>query len=96
MPTQNPHTKDPSRVLRGQIGAAVQQSRNDPREYTQAARAGFLRKFEREVDPDGTLSAEERQRRAEAARRAHMLRLAYASAKARRRRARRGGGGGDA
>jgi hypothetical protein len=41
-------------------------------------------RFEREVDPDGELPIEERQRRAEHARKAYFLRLALASAKARR------------
>ena len=42
-------------------------------------------KFEREVDPEGKLSPQERAKRAEYARRAHMQRLALKSAKARRR-----------
>jgi hypothetical protein len=41
-------------------------------------------RFEREVDPEGVLPAQERQRRAEHARKAYFLRLALASAKARR------------
>lgn len=40
--------------------------------------------FEREVDPDGTLPPVERGKRAESARRAHYLRLALRSARARR------------
>jgi len=44
----------------------------------------FMARFEREVDPDGTL-AEERARRAEAARKAYFAQLAHKSAKARRR-----------
>jgi hypothetical protein len=50
---------------------------------TEAARAAFLSKFEREVDPDGTLSPDERSRRAAAARRLHFTRLALASSRAR-------------
>ena len=42
--------------------------------------AAFLSRFEREVDPDGTLTPEERRRRAVAARKAHMARLAHLSA----------------
>jgi hypothetical protein len=42
-------------------------------------------KFEREVDPEGKLSPQERAKWAEYARRAHMQRLALKSAKARRR-----------
>jgi hypothetical protein len=40
------------------------------------ARVGFRRRFELAVDPDGTLDTEERERRATAAMRAHMTRLA--------------------
>ncbi|MGH8917627.1 MAG: hypothetical protein ACRDZY_18015, partial [Acidimicrobiales bacterium] len=45
--------------------------------------AGLQARFQRDVDPDGALSPGERARRAESARRAHMQRLALASAKAR-------------
>jgi hypothetical protein len=38
------------------------------------------------VDPEGVLAPDERSRRAESLMRAHMLRLARASARARRRR----------
>lgn len=90
-------SKDPTRVLRGQIGAAVQQSRHDPREYTVAAREAFLRRF---WPDDPTLPLDEAERRAKAAHRAHMLRLSYRSAQARRQRTRRrpqrNRGGGDA
>jgi hypothetical protein len=72
---------------RGRIGAAVTASRYDGRALTERARATFLRSFEITVDPDGTLPTEERARRARAAHRAHMLRLARASVIARRRRA---------
>ena len=70
-------------ALRGRIGAYVLHSRRDPVETTQAARTAFLRKFESLVDPDCVLPEVERLRRAEAARRAHMARLALASVKAR-------------
>lgn len=70
-------------VLQGRIGAYVTHSRHDPRETTANGRAVFLARFEREVDPDGTLSPPERARRAEAARRAYFARLAYRSALAR-------------
>ena len=81
------------RRLRARLAAHVQWSREpDPTARTANARAAFLARFEREVDPDGRLSPEERCRRAEHARRAYFTRLALASAKARR--ARRQGGGG--
>jgi hypothetical protein len=77
------------RVLRARLAAYTMHARHDTRETTAAARAAFLDRFKREVDPDGTLSAAERQRRAAAARKAYFTRLALRSAQARRRRARR-------
>jgi hypothetical protein len=50
---------------------------------TAAGTAAFLAKFERQVDPDGTLPPAERARRAEHARKAHMTGLALASSRAR-------------
>lgn len=54
---------------------------------TAPARAALMAKFEREVDPDGTLPPDERARRAEHKRKAYFQRLALKSAKARRARA---------
>ncbi len=76
------------RSLRGRIGAYAMHARNDPRQTTASARAAFLERFVREVDPHRRLAAPERQRRAEAARRAYFTRLAYASARRRNRRRR--------
>ncbi|MDH4283496.1 MAG: hypothetical protein OEV36_12635, partial [Myxococcales bacterium] len=75
-----------SAQLRGRIGALVVHARGHTN--TGPARAAFHTKFEREVDPEGILAPEERARRADYARRAHMSRLALASAVARQRRAR--------
>lgn len=50
---------------------------------TAPARARFLERFEREVDPERALPEQERQRRAEWARRLYFARLALASAQAR-------------
>jgi len=50
------------------------------------ARRGFLSKFERQVDPAGMLTPEERQRRADAALREHMSRLGQSSGQSRRAR----------
>ena len=69
----------------GRIGAAVTHSRWDARDLTAAATEAQLARFDRQVDPDGTLPAEERERRAKAALRAHMTRLALRSVEARRR-----------
>ncbi|HYK94345.1 MAG TPA: hypothetical protein VE011_00540 [Candidatus Dormibacteraeota bacterium] len=74
------------RVLLGRLGAYTMLSRNDPHEITKAARAAFVSKFERDVDPDGVLPLEERLRRAEMARKAHYTRLALRSAEVRRKR----------
>jgi hypothetical protein len=53
---------------------------------TAPARAAFLTRFEKQVDPDGVLPVAERLRRAESARRAFYLELAAKSAKSRARR----------
>jgi hypothetical protein len=53
---------------------------------TAPARDAFLKRFEREVDPDGVLEPAERSQRAESARRAHMTALALKSSIARSRR----------
>lgn len=74
--------------LRGRIGAHSLHARYDSRALTRAARQKFLANFEAQVDPDGTLTLEERSRRADQARKAHFTRLAYLSATSRRRRAR--------
>lgn len=52
---------------------------------TAPARKAFLDRFEHLVDPDGTLSPDERAKRAENAKKAHFQRLALKSAQARRR-----------
>lgn len=56
---------------------------DDPAAHTAPARKAFLDRFEREVDPQGVLTPEERSRRAEHARKAYFKRLALASSKAR-------------
>lgn len=75
----------PDRSAAGRLGALVQQSRNDPKVYTAKARARFLERFYADLDP--SLPDAEKHRRAEAALKAHMLRLAMLSAKARRKKA---------
>lgn len=52
---------------------------------TAPARAAFLDRFEREVDPEGALTPQERARRAKHARAAYFSRLALRSAQARRK-----------
>lgn len=75
------------RRLRAQIAAHSRWSQEDPAANAARGQAGLLARFEREVDPDGTLTPEERHRRAESARKAHMARLTLASVTARRRKA---------
>lgn len=50
---------------------------------TAPARRAALARFERQVDPDGVLEPEERQQRAESARRSYFRYLALRSARAR-------------
>lgn len=72
------------RSLRARIGAYALHAKHDPKETTSNARAAFLARFEQEVDPEGKLPPEERQRRAHYARKAHFAKLALQSARARR------------
>lgn len=71
------------RTLRARIAAYALHATRNPTDTTAAARAAFLDRFEREVDPGLDLPVSERQRRAAAARQAHMTRLALASSRAR-------------
>jgi hypothetical protein len=79
------------RALRAEIGAHEKWAREPDRPAATAkARRGFLAKLEAEVDPGGVLPPEERARRAEHLRQAHMKRMALASSRARA--AKKGGG----
>ncbi len=71
------------RSLRSRLGAYALHAAG--KTNTEPARAAFLDRFIREVDPDHVLAPAERARRAEAARRAHFTRLALASVRARQR-----------
>jgi hypothetical protein len=74
------------RSQRARIGAHALHAKHDTRKTSQPGRDAFLARFEREVDPDGVLSPEERARRAGHARKSYMAKLALASARARRKR----------
>ncbi len=89
MPTKLTPTKltPTERSLRAQKAALTRWAHTNSAEASEAARRRQLDRFEREVDPDGTLPPAERARRAEHARKAYFLRLALASAKARRKQA---------
>lgn len=72
------------RSQRARIAAHTRWSREDPSTNAQRGQAGLLAKFEREIrDANPDLSDAEVGRRAESARKAHMLRLAFRSAKVR-------------
>jgi len=72
------------RTLRARAAAYSQWAATDDwSERTAGARAAFLSRFERQVDPDGRLDPADRARRAEAAKRAYFAKLAMKSAKAR-------------
>ncbi len=74
------------RSLRARLAAHSLHARvTDPTAHTAPARRAFLDRFEREVDPNGELSPQERARRAEHARKAYFSRLALKSAQARRK-----------
>jgi hypothetical protein len=72
------------RTQRARLAALTRWSREDPGETARRGQAGLLAKFERQVDPESRLMPAERVRRAQAARRAHMVGLAYKSSIARR------------
>lgn len=67
------------RRLRAQIAANARWARvADRSAATEPARRAALVRFEREVDPNGVLPVDERQRRARNAQAAHMARMQYA------------------
>jgi hypothetical protein len=65
-----------SKNIHARIAAEISWARTADRSArTRPARQAFLKRFERQVDPDGKLPLDERARRAEHALRAHMLQL---------------------
>jgi hypothetical protein len=73
------------RTLRAQLAANTGWAFTEDRSArTAPARRAAFAKFEQAVDPDGVLPAEERARRAENLRRAHLQQMALRSAKVRR------------
>jgi hypothetical protein len=80
------------RRLRAELGAHERWAREPNRSAATAkARRAFLAKLEAQVDPQGVMPAEERARRAEHLRKAHMARMALAASRARSRRKKGGG-----
>ncbi len=80
-------SKNPSdRILIAKIAAHESWARTgDRKARTEPARKAALDRFERQVDPDGTMDPVERKQRAESARRAYFLGLARKSAAKRRK-----------
>lgn len=73
------------RSLRSQVGAHTKWAACEDRAAaTEPARRALLDRFDREVDPEGTLPAAERARRADHARSAYFAGLALKSRRSRR------------
>lgn len=73
------------RVLIARLAAHTRWAgERDRTQATSSARRGLEAKWLREIDPDGVLPAEEREQRIANLRKAHMSRMALASARARR------------
>ena len=70
------------RTLRARVAAYARAAKYGP-EVTRAAYSGRMAKLEAQVDPDGTLSDIERQRRAYALMRSQMSALALKASRAR-------------
>ena len=71
--------------IKARIAAEISWARTSDRSArTRPAREAFLKRFEREVDPDGKLPPDERRRRAEHAKRAYMIRLRKRAVSARK------------
>lgn len=76
------------RKLRASLAAHAMHAKNDSRDISANARAGFLKRFLDQVDAATPgLPEAERQRRADHLLKAHMRRLALASSRARARKA---------
>lgn len=74
------------RTLRARLGAYAMLANNDVMVTSAPGRAAADARFEDQVDPQRLLPEEERRRRAEMARKAHMSKMGLASARARRAR----------
>lgn len=70
-------------TLRARTAAYARWATCDPIEATAPAREAFMQRFVDQVDPDRVLPEVERNRRATAARKAHMSGLALKSSRAR-------------
>ena len=79
---------DPAeRTFRARLGAHTSWANTvDPASRTAKAREAAVGRFEKQVDPDGTMEPGERTRRAEHAKKAYFAQIALKSHTARRRR----------
>lgn len=80
------------RRQRARLAALSRWAKEDPTLQALKLQAGIRAKFEREVDPNNELAPVERGRRAEAARKAHLARIALKSSRARAARKARASG----
>lgn len=84
MPPKESRRSNSEKSIQHQYAALTRWSRESGKAQGQKMQAGLLDKFRREVvEADPAVVEPELTRRAECARRAHMLRLAHLSAKAR-------------
>lgn len=72
------------RSMRARLAAHHLHSQVDSRAHTEPARRAFMERFEDQVDPDRSLPADERRRRAEQAKKAYFLGLSLKAAQKRR------------
>lgn len=73
------------RKVRAKLASQAMWARNNGYEHLAPARAAFMAKFEKEVDPEGALAPDERARRAEHAKKAYFLRLTLKAQVAKRK-----------
>jgi hypothetical protein len=81
----DPQTRARIAVVSGTVGGNRNVAKHGGHAVAAPARAGFTRRFELQVDPDGQLTPEERTRRAHHAMKAHMAELSLRSAQRRSR-----------
>lgn len=85
--TQRTGLTPEQRVMRARIAAHTRWSKvRDRQAATEAGRRAAMERFERQVDPDGTMDPETRAKLAASAKSAYFQQLAFASSKARTRR----------
>jgi hypothetical protein len=73
------------RTIRARLAANARWANESRAAASERQRRNLERRFEDAVDPDRTLSADERARRAKSAQAAHMAKMTLASVKARKK-----------